>query len=244
MPNTWFKHDVNSAIKSELTLLIEVGGAAAYGRFWMLVEYAYMMQQTRQTIDDTIRVPQSRLAQVLNTRIDRTGCVLGMFRDVLNVDYRQAEYGSGTRKIAYWELKFPNLLKYIGKKSTDKKREEKKRIDESAFQNFEFTETHRKLAKEFKRNIQLEFDRFKDDCINKERKHKDLNRAFNNWLRPKEWENIKITDHGPTRSDVLKKLSEGKRINAKEADTLPEDIRYSLELVSTETGYFYQRAGE
>ena len=131
MPNTWFKHDVNSAIKSELTLLIEVGGAAAYGRFWMLVEYAYMMQQTRKDIQDTFTIPQTRLAVVLNTKTERVWDTLKLFKDILGVEFTPTSTQNGVRNIKLVTLKLPKLLNYIGsnapKRREDNNRKEKNR---------------------------------------------------------------------------------------------------------------------
>jgi hypothetical protein len=86
MRKTWFQHDFNCHNKDGFALLLrQKNGDALYGKFWLLQEHFYTMQQGRKLFINSVEMNEHDLMKVIHTNRRTLDKVLETFRECLGI---------------------------------------------------------------------------------------------------------------------------------------------------------------
>ena len=107
---SWFQHDINASKKQGLSLLLSLpDGVEYYGRFWLLQEHFYLIQQHKNELSETVKINENSLMRVLKCNRRNLGKVLETFRKRLGIV--SETFGEPFGNV--WEITIPNALIYI-----------------------------------------------------------------------------------------------------------------------------------
>ena len=128
MPKTFFQHDFNCHRKERFAALLKMGGAKAYGQFWLFQELFCMKQMHKEEWSETVRFNERELIAHLGCNARSFEKVMETFRKCFGIVSETFREPFGNVLQTTW----PNALKYIEVryKVNKKKRKQNKTFEE------------------------------------------------------------------------------------------------------------------
>jgi hypothetical protein len=117
MKKTWFQHDFNCSKKDGFAMLLaRKNGDALYGKFWLLQEHFYTVQQNKCEFKNTVIITERDYKKVIRVNGRSLGNVLETFLECLGIvsETFQKRFGN------VYKVTIPKSLIYLRRRNLKK----------------------------------------------------------------------------------------------------------------------------